>query len=156
MSMNGQKKFRDAFGADPCQRCCKVGRYKHKYLRDNWPKIRKAPEPSNLLWKNLSINAFTRRCRSLIVWIFGILIVLASLAAIFFSTRYRKDFEDQFTIVDCFNFEVSQEQAYTDYIKDNSTRSGHLNCYCFDQFRSLKFDVRNIEYDMNGELEKPV
>ena len=108
-SMNGQSKFSKAFDTGACTRCCRVGKYKHKYLRDNWPKIKSAPEPSNVLWKNLAVDGFTRSCRSLVVWIFGILLVIVTLAAVFFATKYRQTHEETFTFIDCFNFDVSAD-----------------------------------------------
>lgn len=92
--MNGVQKFNKAFSTPGCVRCCKVGKYKHKYLRDNWPHIKKAPEPSNLMWKNLNSDGFTRRFRSFIVWMVGILLLIGTLAALFFSMKYRKEHED--------------------------------------------------------------
>ena len=151
--MNGQSKFSKAFSSGACIRCCKVGKYKHKYLRDNWPKIKKAPEPSNILWKNLSVDGLTRSCRSLVVWIFGILLVIGTLAAIFFATKYRQTHEDKFSFIDCFNFEVAPSQAYEDYIREPDLRTGYLSCYCFSQFRQLSFDVLNLKYDNGNSAE---
>ena len=94
LSSEDKKKFlKETKNANCCQRLCCRKKHEHKKLQNKWVKIKKGPEPSDLLWENLDVGNVGRFIRVIL----GILVTIILLAASIMSIVSTKKLQDDAT-----------------------------------------------------------
>jgi len=63
-----------------------------------WPDVMDGPEPSVILWQNLSVGKFSRAIRTFIVTIITIIMLVISIVGIVVSQYYQNDAAQKFNI----------------------------------------------------------
>ncbi|CAI2368472.1 unnamed protein product [Moneuplotes crassus] len=85
---------------------------------------------------------------SLIAFV-SFLLMIATFIIIVFSRSVEHSLRDDYGSGSCPKFDIDQEDALQDQLKESKERSGLMHCYCVQQFDDKGYDVRNIEFS-NG------
>jgi hypothetical protein len=62
---------------------------------------------------------------------------MASFAGIIVSKYYQDLAADEYDISKCGKVEITQIEAYTDYLLPKDKQSGMLGCYCYGQLKKI-------------------
>jgi len=84
-------------------------------INDQWPEVYPAPEPSVILWRNLSVGPVNRFIRTIIVSIVTIILLAISIFCIVVAKYYQDKYSAQYNLNNCGNIQVTQTQAFIDY-----------------------------------------
>mmetsp|Transcript_10771 Transcript_10771/g.13489 ORF Transcript_10771/g.13489 Transcript_10771/m.13489 type:complete len:104 (+) Transcript_10771:2021-2332(+) len=96
--MEGAARFTQAYNITNCQRCCfrfccctkDREEFEAKLFRGHFLKVKRAAEPSLILWKNLGISKWQRRCRIFFSTIIAIILLFATTLALVYA-KYQEN-----------------------------------------------------------------
>jgi len=75
-----------------------------------------------------------RFCRSVIIWIMAIILIIASFTGILYIEGKMDTLQANFVIVDdCPTGNITRAQALQDYKQINAYQTGLMHCYCFNE-----------------------
>ncbi len=67
-------------------------------FKGKWPVVLDGPEPSDILWQNLSVGKFSRFVRTFIVTIITVIMLILSIVGIVVSQFYQDEAAKKFNI----------------------------------------------------------
>jgi|LauGreDrversion4_2_1035121.scaffolds.fasta_scaffold83468_4 hypothetical protein len=67
-------------------------------FKGKWPKVMDGPEPSDILWQNLSVGRVSQAIRTFIVTIITIVMLILSIVGIVVSQYYQNEAANKFNI----------------------------------------------------------
>lgn len=118
--------------------CCRSKKHVHKFLGGHWPNCETAPDPSLIEWKNLGVGGFSRFVRQVIVYSLSAVIIFVCFSGIVYAMDYSDDMkESAWKESECGAFSYSKEEAFLDQLKQQTERQGILECYCYEQFKTV-------------------
>ena len=123
---------------------------KDRYFENKWLDVRHPTDPSLILWENLGVSMTQRCIRIFIVAAISVLLMIFTFAIIVYSRYYQSSLSEKYGSSSCPSDKITQEEAYADYMKPQAERSGLMNCYCSQEYKSMAFNVKNIVFS-NGE-----
>lgn len=129
---------------------CRKKRLKDRYFENKWLDVRHPSDPSLILWENLGVSMTQRCIRIFIVAAISVLLMIFTFAIIVYSRYYQSSLSDEFGSSSCPSNTITQDEALTDYMKPQAERSGLMNCYCTQEYKTKTFGVKNIVFS-NGE-----
>jgi hypothetical protein len=91
-----------------------------------------------------------RFIRIFIVAAISVLLMIFTFAIIVYSRYYQSSLSEKYGSSSCPSDKITQEEAYADYMKPQAERSGLMNCYCSQEYKTMAFNVKNIVFS-NGE-----
>eukprot|EP00347_Sterkiella_histriomuscorum_P019608 403340984 len=153
-SMNGKEKYiRSMKRIGLCRRICgNKQAFRHKYLDESWPEVKYAPEPSVILWKNLKVGGFERISRTLFVTLITLILLAFSVMGIVVAKYYQDKYSSKYNLNNCGSIDVTQTQAYNDYVLPEDRQTGLLGCYCYSQFKIMQFKIADIVFQNQQKL----
>jgi hypothetical protein len=149
-SMEGKMRLLHLYNVSKWRRCCGKKAIQDRYFQGKFLDIRQPTDPSLILWENLGVGRTQRCMRILLVTLISLLLMILSFVIIIYSKNYEASLRDNFGTGSCPNFEISLLDAYEDQQAEAGERTGLMHCYCKEQYRDIRFDVRDIEFP-NGE-----
>lgn len=72
--------------------------------------------------------------------------MVLSFIIIVYSRDYQSTLSSKYGTSSCPKSTVTQTDAYNDYQKAESQRSGLMSCYCLQEFKTRGYDVTNIQF----------
>jgi hypothetical protein len=87
----------------------------HKKFMDAFLKVIKAPEPEVVNWENYNYSKCNRFLRSLVVIFINIIMLCVCLGSIAAANHYEMESDSQYGTGHCGTFEVTMDQAFSDY-----------------------------------------
>lgn len=138
-SMSASKKAVEQFSVSKARRCflicCgKKGEIEGRYLSGLWPKVQRAPEPTVINWQNLKYGRCSRKCRSIISTLVGLLLMAVSFYVIIRGKQLEAQHAENFAQIECGQREPTFEEAQADSLKAENAQQGMVNCYCQAEF----------------------
>ena len=79
----------------------------HYSIEDSWPEVYSAPEPSVILWRNLSVGPVNRFCRTIIVSIVTLILLALSIFCIVVTKYYQDQYSAKYNLNSCGNIQVT-------------------------------------------------
>ena len=91
--------------------CCLKGKdyIKKRLLLNHWPVLQSAPQPSDILWENITYSQFNVVVRRIFIGFISVILMAGSFIAIV----YAKDFEKQSTTKYNLNGSCGNNITYT-------------------------------------------
>ena len=93
--------------------------------------MKEAPEPSVILWKNLSVGRFNRFTRTVIVTFITALLLACSVTGIVITKYYQDQYSSKYNLNSCGDITVTMTQAFIDYSLPTDRQTGLIGCYCY-------------------------
>jgi len=119
-----------------CYACCKCcGNPNLRYL-GSFPKVVRAPEPSNILFENLELEDKARHHRQIITTIIAFACVLLSTLVNFGGAGYSKSLQDQADSRNCADWSWVTNSSMVDFSYSDTYVSANWNitrarsCFC--------------------------
>ena len=88
--------------------------------------------------------------RIILVYFFSFLFILISFGVMILTKSYQRSLTDEYNVDSCPSTSVTQDQALKDYLNPKGERAGFMHCYCLQQYNSLSYKVRDIEFSDGG------
>ena len=159
-SMNGKDKFIKALDINCCKRCIlrcqkKQDVIAHKYLAGKWPTVLEAPDPTLILWENLGKGRIEKCGRSTISNVLAFLLLMVGFISIIYLMNVRAQYT--FDVTACGEKTIDETTA-VDSFKQFGLNTDLNNCYCLQEFKKLKEEVKSFTFSSiqgDGSLVKP-
>ena len=150
-SMEGAARFLEAYNITKCQRfcfklcCCNQNlnaEFSDKFFRGSMLQVKRAVDPSLILWKNLIVTKQRRRCLFVVDFVITIVLLLVTIIALVYSESYQEKLIDntvQCSLVRTNLAEgesLTEQIALSDHEKPEEEQLGYMYCFCKDIFYS--------------------
>lgn len=152
-SMDAVPRINRSYEYNCCARCCVMScccgnreNLAYRYLRKTWPEISPAPDPTIIQWQNLSVGPVGRCIRITFIGLVSFILMMVSFALIIYSKNVEKEQQNKFPNKDCGSLTPNKTEAYQDFQLPIADQQGLMFCYCKDQFQSIGFNVKYIEF----------
>lgn len=102
-------------------------------IQNKKAKVRKTLEPDLIQWNNYRVSKRSRQFRTVVFWLFNILLLIGSFYTQHTLENYRWKLRSQFpSHMTCSKRENFVEVAFDSYLfeKGSSLQSGAFYCYC--------------------------
>ena len=80
-------------------------------------KVKAAPEPSVIIWRNLRITPRNRVCRSIITYLVSLITLGLSVIALVSIKYYQDKYSSEINYNTCASLSVTLQNAYEDSLK---------------------------------------
>ena len=159
-SMNGKNKFIKAMDINCCKRCClrcqkKHDEIAHKYIAGKWPTVHEAPDPTLILWENLGKGRIEKCGRSTLSNVLAFILLLIGFMSIIYLLNVQAQYK--IDVTSCGEQTINEATAL-DSFKQFGLDTDVNDCYCLQEFKKLKEDVKSMTFSSiqgDGSLVKP-
>lgn len=117
---------------------CKSAASQFSIAPDLWLDVREAPEPSVIIWNNLSVGGCNRFIRTLLVAVGTIVLLAVSVTGIVVTKYYQDLYSSEYNLSNCGSITVTKTEAFADYNLPPDRQLGLMNCYCYDQLKVIQ------------------
>ena len=145
-SMEGKQRVLNALKPKKFRRCCNRKKFEQRYINGKWLEVYEAPQPSIILWENLSVTAFNRFLRILLVSLISGGLIAITFVLMVLCKNYQSDLTSSYNASSCPDRTISKEDAYRDSEMPESERQGLMHCYCLAQYNDIGTSVRDISF----------
>ncbi|CDW83214.1 UNKNOWN [Stylonychia lemnae] len=138
-SMNGREKFIRAMQTQKSNNvfvaCAKdVKKSNHKLIEGVFPKVKQAPEPSVIIWRNLKISNTNRFLRTIFTTFITICILVGTVVALVATKYFQEKYQSKYNVSNC------------DYLLPEDRQVGLLACYCYNQLSYIEYAISLQQY----------